>query len=235
MVPDLHLLSRGAIPRDVTHSTAALLWFCLPVGLVCFWMFHAWFREPLLKLLPERVAARVPPARRWQWSDLLPVSVSLLVGAGTHILWDALTHDDSPLVPAWPWLLHSLGRIGDYPLYVYRVLQHGSTTLGLIVLAVWLWVKWRQAPAQARVAVMSARMRQFWLGVTVLSALLGVTLALALYPTTITGVRSVLRIAKVTSLYAIAGALAALLVYCLVWQIGLGQRAGSARRDGDRR
>lgn len=235
MVPDLRLLSQGAIPRGVTHSASALLWFCLPAGLACFWMFHAWFREPLLKILPERVAARLPPARRWQWPDLLPISVSLLVGAGSHIVWDAFTHDDSPFTHQWPWLLHSLGRIGDYPLYGYRVLQHGSTAIGLIVLAAWLYARWREAPAQPRVAVMSPRMRQFWFGVTVLSALLGVTLALALYPTTITGVRSVLRIAKVTSLYAIAGALAALLVYCVVWQIGLWPRAGSGRDNGHRR
>jgi hypothetical protein len=67
----------------------------------------------------------------------------LAVGAFSHVVWDAFTHQDGWVVERVPALSASL-----LPgVRVYKVLQHASTVVGLSLLAYWSW-GWdrRQAP-----------------------------------------------------------------------------------------
>jgi hypothetical protein len=65
------------------------------------------------------------------------VSLSILVGAATHILWDSVTH------PAfWPYQhWHFLSDTVRLPIagsvQNYKLLQHVSTIFGLFVLLIW--------------------------------------------------------------------------------------------------
>ncbi|WP_203666980.1 DUF4184 family protein [Cellulomonas pakistanensis] len=61
------------------------------------------------------------------------VATSLLLGVLTHVMWDAVTHGDGAVVRHVAWFREPL--VGDVP--AGRVLQHLSTAIGLLVLAVW--------------------------------------------------------------------------------------------------
>ena len=49
------------MPRVETHSLAALLTFCLPVGLITYWVFQLVIKSPILEVLPDGPHARWRP------------------------------------------------------------------------------------------------------------------------------------------------------------------------------
>jgi hypothetical protein len=78
------------------------------------------------------------------WRGILLLVTSLALGAASHIAWDLFTHEGRWGVEAVPLLEAQWG-----PLAGFRWLQHGSSALGLAVLAVWvvLWLRRRRAVA----------------------------------------------------------------------------------------
>ena len=148
--PDLAYFLPVPISRGGSHSVAGLLWFCLPAGLVAYIVFHLVLERPLVSLLPARIARRLGsvlcPRRRLPAVPWTAVLVSLLVGAVTHVAWDSFTHPDAPGVQAVSLLHAQLFSIGPYPVFAYKVLQHCSTLVGTVCLALWVSSWLRQAP-----------------------------------------------------------------------------------------
>lgn len=143
ITPDLSYFLTWDVPRSESHSLFGLLRFCLPVGLLSYIVFHTLLKGPLLALLPSSVICRLG-AHTARFQSLPPVSwaavvVSLLCGAMTHLVWDAFTHDHAVVVTAFPVLQAHLFSIGTYHVQVYKMLQHGSTVLGLALLSLWAW------------------------------------------------------------------------------------------------
>jgi uncharacterized protein DUF4184 len=114
------------VDRARSHGAEALLWFCLPVGLAAYLLFHLVLKAPLIALVWPRLGAFACaglPSRSW-----LAVIASILVGAATHLIWDALTHSDDLTLAGPNWA------------------QHASTIAGTVILAWWGWRKVRAAP-----------------------------------------------------------------------------------------
>lgn len=145
MSPDFVYWLPLSLHRGDSHSVPALFWFCLPSGFFVFWLYHARLKQPLIALLPQALTARLLPLppMRWRLRDIIPVLLALLCGAITHIIWDAFTHDDTPVTRLLPFLEMTLFTAGGYAVRVYKVLQHGSTVVGLGVLALYGW-RWYQ-------------------------------------------------------------------------------------------
>ena len=120
IAPDLWHLVPFADRAD-SHSAAALLWFCLPAGLLAYALFHLVLKQPLIALAWPRLGAfackGLPPS---PWTAVV---VSLLVGALTHIAWDGLTHIED-----------------------HNWLQHASTVAGSAILGWWIWRRVRRVP-----------------------------------------------------------------------------------------
>jgi hypothetical protein len=197
LLPDLWYFV-PMVTRVQSHSVAGLLWFCLPLGVLAYALFHLLIKEPLIALLSPRLetfACRGLPRAPWH-----AVVLSLLAGAATHQVWDALTHSN------------------DYAVHGHNWAQHASTVLGTLVLAWWGWRKMQAAPL--RPGVLSLRSR---IGISVL--LLAVIATAALMGMADNGnLRTLLRSAGMAALQAAA---VAIFVYCAVWHLRT-KRAGSA-------
>lgn len=132
MAPDYPYTFGAPWGREATHTLGSVFWFALPAGWVAYLGFQHALRRPAIFLLPAAIRMRLPLTPRVHgW---LPVSVSLVVGALTHVAWDGFTHRSvywAQLVPA----LSDLKLLG-FLLWRYEVLQHGSTLLGAGALAV---------------------------------------------------------------------------------------------------
>lgn len=139
MVPDLPFFLGVPIPRMQTHGLLALLTWALPAGLVLYALFHFLLKDMLIALAPAAVQGRLAVAPRTSQPGWLAIIVSLLAGAATHIVWDSFTHSGTVVVLSLPVLQVSWGRIGAYDLYVFKVLQHLSSLVGLSLLAWWSW------------------------------------------------------------------------------------------------
>lgn len=128
-----------------SHSVAGLLTVTLPLGLVLYllvlaatppvvWLTRGrWGGETLHPVGAgddETVAATHGPGARWVW-----VPVSLVLGAATHLLWDSFASSDG-------FLAHQSATLNTTALAGLTwidLLQHGSSVIGLAVIAVVLW------------------------------------------------------------------------------------------------
>lgn len=167
MAPDFVYFHWGFELRGATHTLPALFWYCLPVGMLVYVLWHWVLKRPLLALGPvaieqrlRRIAAAPLPRDAAHW---IAVAISIVVGAATHLLWDAFTHIQDFGVRAFPILASEPFTLGGYRIAVYKLLQHGSSLVGLAILAVWALVALRRldpAPlADAQPALVSRRGR----------------------------------------------------------------------------
>lgn len=190
IVPDLWYLV-PLVERAASHSIAALFWFCLPVGLTTYALFHLLLKQPLIALISPRLAAFTPPGL--PPAPWYAVVVSLLVGALTHLVWDGLTHFES-----------------------HRWVQHANTLGGTAILGWWIAGKLRRAATPGHAPRLPAFSRA-----CVLLALCGVALIAALWSADtplgrdLITLRHFLRSAGIAALQAFV---IALLVYCALFQ-----------------
>ncbi len=153
MSPDFAYWLPLAIYRDDSHTLSALFWFCLPAGLLAFWLYHTLLKRPLVALLPRAITTRLlpQPPIRWRLHDAVPILIALVIGAMTHIVWDAFTHHDTPVTRFLPFLETPVLSEGGYTLRIYKVLQHGSTLLGMGALALYCWRWYQRTPPRENV------------------------------------------------------------------------------------
>ena len=225
LMPDLGYFLPFNVARYESHSLLGLLWFCLPSGMISYLLFHILLKGPLLTLLPDFVFCRLGAyAENFQSLPAVPwtaVIVSLLFGAATHLLWDAFTHDHTLAVTTLPVLRLHVFSIGVYPVYVYKLLQHVSTVVGLSLLSWWSW-RWLKAAAARTVALplmLSSTQRRIAIGIILL-----VPLGLGLWagmktPAALTGVLALRSFVDRTVFATLPAFVLMVIVYSAAWQI----------------
>ncbi|GAA2727602.1 DUF4184 family protein [Streptomyces nogalater] len=173
--PDLPYYAANVLPGgmefgSVTHAFAgvATVDVLLAWALAGLWLL---VREPLLALLPRGWQGRpaallrcgVPRARvrgvsvgRWYASAVL--------GALTHVVWDAFTHHDrwgTRLVPA-------VGRDRPAGVPLYTWLQYGSSAAGTVLIVVFVARALRRLPGGVPVGVPVLSVRDRWWALAVI-------------------------------------------------------------------
>jgi hypothetical protein len=123
-----------------THSVSALFWFCWPVGLGLWILYVRVVEAPTLELLPGAWRARFPPSERpFSVGLLARASIAIVIGASTHIAWDAITHARTPVTSVLPFMRVTVLEFGGHAMPLYKLLQYLSSLFGLAVLATWSW------------------------------------------------------------------------------------------------
>lgn len=161
MTPDLPLFVRGLpVSYALTHSVAWLpVTVVVAAALLLVW--RCVLRPAVRELSPAWLARRLPAewdagagaaARetlaisgrppRTSARRILLLIVSLAIGVLSHIVWDLFTHEGRWGTEVLPLLDEQWG-----PLTGYKWLQHGSSLLGLAILAFWAigWLRRRTA------------------------------------------------------------------------------------------
>jgi len=173
LAPDFRYFLNLAPRSHFGHSFKGIFIVCLPVGLAVLWVFQKIMKLPLISLAPESHQQRLAPlAKPFPWRGARRfglIVASLLLGAISHLAWDAFTHDNGLIVRNVPDMRVPLEEFGTHrPLY--NVLQHGSTLLGLALLIFWYWRWFKRTPPQPvpLYLQMSARAKQ-WIAGSILA------------------------------------------------------------------
>lgn len=139
MIPDLpHFASEGS-GYTKSHSLTGLFTVDLAAGLLLLAVWQLIVFPAYDAQLPNRMRRWSPP-RRMPWRWWLLAVPSVLLGSVTHLLWDLLTHNWSPLATVFP-VMHR--EVGPWPVYLW--LQYVSSAVGMLVLALILWRRWRRS------------------------------------------------------------------------------------------
>ncbi|MDQ0477062.1 DUF4184 family protein [Chryseobacterium sp. MDT2-18] len=139
VTPDFEYFLRMKIQSNYSHTIDGLFWFDLPLGLILAFIFHNLVRDSLFNNLPTFFKSRFSTFKQFDWNEYfkrncLVVSISILVGAVSHIFWDSFTHDHGYFVQAIPALQNSVAFLGGQ-IPILKILQHSSTLLGGVIIA----------------------------------------------------------------------------------------------------
>jgi uncharacterized protein DUF4184 len=135
MAPDFGYFFSHQASRALTHSFSGLFIFALPVG-VAVWLFYVAFLEKAtITLLSDRWHTRFAHTEAITTSLVARACVAILLGAVTHLLWDAFTHRGTFATEAFPVLLRATPGFSWLP--IYHLLHALSSVAGLVILVFW--------------------------------------------------------------------------------------------------
>lgn len=136
MIPDLVLFTGLPVAYSTTHAPLGTVSVDLVLGAALLLLWRLLLRVPLMDAAPDWVRERLPALRTPDRSALgrlrtvLLAAVALVIGAWTHITWDAFTHSHGWMVQRVPWLS---SVIEGLPVHAW--LQYLSSVVGLVGIA----------------------------------------------------------------------------------------------------
>lgn len=154
MSPDFLYFLNFSTGHHFGHTFTGIFLFCLPASLSVLWVYHRWLRQSVLALLPFGLSGGLERESNTFSVDsltrLLQVIALIGVGAASHIIWDAFTHQHGWGVAAFPVLKTALVEAPWETIRVFKVLQHLSTLSGAIGLLYWYHQWFNQRRIQTR-------------------------------------------------------------------------------------
>ncbi len=130
LIPDAAYLFGELKLDEVSHTAWGIGLFCLPAGLLLTYLFY-WIRSKSGTILPERHRRLLLVCNCPRSVSLLGITVSVLVGAVTHLAWDAFTHRGGWVVQQFPLLNSRIGSFAGHNVRVCRVLWYLSSFAGV--------------------------------------------------------------------------------------------------------
>jgi hypothetical protein len=125
------------------HSWGGVFLFCAPASATISLLVIRWRREltaPLPPLHRDAIdALPAPDAASLTGAAMLVLAT--LVGAMTHVVWDSFTHASGTAVNSISALRTPIGAYGVRTVFLYNVLQHASTVIGLLAMAA-AYMRW---------------------------------------------------------------------------------------------
>lgn len=132
------------------HHFPGIVLLSLPLALLLLWLFEWCVKGPAIELLPDTVQCRlqdkVAPLSFGGWARFGSIVLWIAIGIATHVVWDWFTHFRTWITAHWAVFSYQVPVPFHGPVVMTKLLQHVSTVLGILVLAVWL-VGWYRKTA----------------------------------------------------------------------------------------
>jgi hypothetical protein len=123
MSPDFSYIIEVFGPSIAAHSVYGILYFCLPASWLLLLVYNNFLKDFWEELFPWLQNA----SRSYPW---YVVPLSIVIGAGSHVVWDSFTHPFGYAVVQWNALQSTLFMIETYPVTAFNMLQHASAVVG---------------------------------------------------------------------------------------------------------
>jgi hypothetical protein len=136
MAPDFGYFFSHQASRELTHSFfPGLFMFALPVGLTVWLFYVAVLEKATITLLSDRWHTRFAHTDAVTLPLIGRAAIAVVLGAVTHLIWDAFTHRGTFATDAFPVLVGPTPGFSWLPIYHFL---HGlSSVVGLVILAIW--------------------------------------------------------------------------------------------------
>jgi hypothetical protein len=137
LTPDFEYFIRMKIESKYSHTLPGLFWFDLPLALLLMAIYNFVIKDRLIDNLPAFLNKRLSnfknnshPHTRYH---LVVVIISILIGAGSHLLWDSFTHPTGYFV-AHLSILRQPVYLMQHQFAWYNIIQHISSFVGACVI-----------------------------------------------------------------------------------------------------
>jgi len=150
MAPDFPYIIGNVDYRGFGHRFPGILWFTIPIAFFGLWMFHNIIKRPIVGMMPVGIQVRLQKELRpflfGGPRRFLAILVSTVLGIASHIAWDSLTHSYTWAYYHFSWLRGwvYVPFIGVMP--AAAAMQYGSSVVGLLALAAWVLLWYRNTP-----------------------------------------------------------------------------------------
>ena len=141
--PDFEYFLKMSVSSQFSHTLTGMIYFDLPITLFIALLFHLTVKRNLIHNLPVFIQMRLHEVVSFDFlkylrGNIVVFALSALVGAGSHILWDSFTHNNTFIVRTLSVYktVHVPFQGVNYPLFY--ALQHISTVAGLLVVGIYL-------------------------------------------------------------------------------------------------
>ena len=140
LTPDFEYFLRMKIESYYSHTLLGILYFDLPLAILLTFIYHNFVKTELFKNLPQELNLRFVNAEKLNWNTYFTenwkiVIVSIIIGIASHISWDGFTHENGFFVNIFSELKNEIQIFGK-GIKVYKILQHLSTLIGAVVIAI---------------------------------------------------------------------------------------------------
>lgn len=145
MAPDFEYFVHLSPYATYGHQLLGFFLINLPLCYVLAFLYHYALKVPLLQHLPKPINQWMSPFAQATWKmrslrEMVLFAGSALLGMITHVAWDSFTHSHGLMVSLLPFLSHKLTAFG-FTFYLYSLLQHGSSLIGLLAILHFLYQK----------------------------------------------------------------------------------------------
>jgi hypothetical protein len=147
MSPDFEYFARGEQVSGFSHTLVGWFLWCVPATLALAALYRFVVKWPVLVAAPKMTGLFADPAPKFgSLGAMASLILSSLLGAGTHLVWDGITHANTLFTRWWPGLEDGYIVIVLGETALHRVLQHASTVVGLIGVVAYVAYRVRAAP-----------------------------------------------------------------------------------------
>ena len=158
IAPDFESFIHLTDVKKYSHSWKGVFWYDLPLAFVIALVFHLLVRRQFILHLPDGLQRRFQKYLNVDWMQLLRnhylmIGYSLLLGIGSHLVWDGFTH----LNMRYPDAQWSAIMVGGTRLYI--LLQYACSILGMLVVGWWIY----KMPTDERAGLNRKGRFKFWL------------------------------------------------------------------------
>lgn len=138
MAPDFEYFIHFKPYQLYGHTLLGQLYYNLPLVIIVSLIYHYILKESIIINLPFPYCARYYNLVKQKWRinsirRFIIVAYSALIGMITHLIWDSFTHIKGFFVTKLG-ILSSSVSILDFDIPIYKILQHGSTVIGLSII-----------------------------------------------------------------------------------------------------
>lgn len=127
------------------HELLGLFLVNLPICFLLAYIFHNVMKSNLISHLPRPFDSwygylRTEKFILHSWNDVLVFAYSALIGMITHVVWDGFTESSGFFVKHINWLSHKIFIGEETGIYIYKLIQYGSTVIGGIIVLIALYM-----------------------------------------------------------------------------------------------
>ena len=139
---------------EFSHSILGLLFYCVPVALITYFLFEYIGKYFLIDISPLWVRQKLALYRntnpRVTLGNIAALIAATIIGGISHIIWDAFTHNSGWGLQFFPALASDL-KLFSYSVPYFKLVQYGSSIIGLPLLVIFAVFYLKKGGSQATI------------------------------------------------------------------------------------